>query len=125
MSEARRLAIGLMVLGTILLIGVGGYMVIESASVLDAVYMTVITITTVGFEEVIELSAGGKVLTIVIILFGVGAALYTAGIALEVGLERLMGGERRRRRMVRDIERISDHVVLCGWGRVGETPIEP
>ena len=95
-------------------------MVIESASVLDAVYMTVITITTVGFEEVIELSAGGKVLTIVIILFGVGAALYTAGIALEVGLERLTGGERRRRRMVRDIERISDHVVLCGWDRVGE-----
>ena len=54
---------------------------------LDALYMTVITITTVGFEEVVEFSTGGKVLTIVIILLGFGAAIYTVGIALEVGLD--------------------------------------
>jgi voltage-gated potassium channel len=119
MTRERRLLGAVGILAGLTVVGTLGYMAIEGVEVLDALYMTVITISTVGFREVIDLSVAGQMLTVVIIIFGVGAALYTAATGLEIGLERFIGGEREQRRMTKTIESLQDHVILCGFGRVG------
>jgi voltage-gated potassium channel len=119
MSQERRLLASLSVLSLVTVGGAMGYMVVEGASFGDAIYMTVLTISTVGFAEVFPLSTAGRILTTGLIVAGVGTALYTAATALEITLERFLGGEIRRRRMIRDIERLSGHVIVCGFGRVG------
>jgi voltage-gated potassium channel len=88
-------------------------------SVLDAIFQTVITITTVGFGEVHRFGAGQKVFTILLILVGVGTAAYTFSVLVETFVEGYLTDEFRRRRMERQIESLQDHLVLCGWGRVG------
>lgn len=119
MSRERRLAASLVILILITLGGAIGFAIIEGASFGDALYMTVLTISTVGFREIFPLSSAGRILTAGLIVVGVGAALYTAGTALEIGLERFLGGEKRRRRMTREIDRLDKHVIVAGFGRVG------
>ena len=119
MTRERRLLASVTVLTLIAGISVLGYVHIEDASAADALYMTVITISTVGFTEVIPLSEAGRLFTVGVIVFGVGAGLYTAVTAVEMGIERFIGGELRRKRMARDIDKVSNHVILCGFGRVG------
>lgn len=102
----------------IVAVATAGY-VLLGFSWLDALYQTVTTVTTVGFREVEPLDARGKAFTIVVVLAGVGTALYTLGVVLETFVEgRLTGG---RRRMQRRIDDMSGHVIVCGWGRVGRT----
>ena len=122
MTPDLRLRAGLAVLAAASLIGTGGYMVIEDLALVDAFYMTAITITTVGFAEVGgELTAPGKLFTVGVIIFGMGSALYTAAVGIERGVDRIIGGERKRRRMAKRIKNLEDHVVLAGFGRVGST----
>lgn len=118
-NRERRLLASLSVLTLVTVIGAVGYMVIEGAAPGDAFFMTVITISTVGFSEVFPLSTSGRILTTGLIVAGVGTALYTAATALEIGLERFLGGYSKQRRMLRDIERLSDHIIVAGFGRVG------
>lgn len=99
-------------------VGTAGYVVL-GFSLLDAVYQTVTTITTVGFREVHPLAGGGKVFTILLILFGVGTFLYTFTVILEALVEGQVQEAMGRRRMDRKIASMRDHVVICGWGRVG------
>jgi voltage-gated potassium channel len=117
-SQWRRLRLSLAVLAGVMVIGTVGYLIL-GFTFLDAVYQTVTTVTTVGFREVQPLSMAGKVFTIVLILLGVGTALY----ALSVLIQTLVEGELHdifgRRRMERRIAELHDHVVVCGWGRVG------
>ena len=119
MTRERRLAASLAVLVLVTIGGAVGYRIIEGAPFGDALYMTVLTISTVGFQEVFPLSTAGRALTAGLIVVGVGAALYTAATALEIALERFIGGELRERRMNREIDRLHDHVIVCGFGRVG------
>lgn len=107
-------AVGLAVLTTL---GTLGYMTIEGVDALDALYMVAITITTVGFGEIFELSSAGRLLTILIIVLGVGLSLYTASAAIERLLD--LGVERQRARVRKVIGEYRDHVILCGFGRVG------
>ncbi len=107
-------AVGLAVLSAL---GTLGYVWIERVSVLDALYMVAITITTVGFSEVFELSPASRILTIAIMVLGVGLALYTASAAIERLLD--LGVERQRARTQKLISEFSDHVIVCGFGRVG------
>lgn len=117
---SRNLRLGLYLLAASLVIGSAGYIVIEGFDVLDAVYMTVITITTVGFQEVSgPLSDAGRIWTIVVLVTGMGAALYTAFVGLEYLAETIAVGTRARRRMEKTLEHLSGHIVLCGFGRVG------
>ncbi len=114
----RRVRIGLAALVLVTVAGTVGYMVI-GFDFLNSVYQTVVTITTVGYGFPRPLHAGAKVFTIFLILGGVGTALYSFSVVLELLIEGHMRDLVRRRRMERNIEHMSGHVVVCGWGRVG------
>ena len=114
----RRVRIGLGALTLVLVAGTVGYLLF-GFDLLDAVYQTVITVTTVGFTSPRPLTSGSRAFTIVLILVGVGTALYTFSVVLEVLIEGHMRDLVRRRRMERDIARMDRHVIVCGWGRVG------
>ena len=100
----------------ILLFGVVGYMLIEGAGFLEALYMTVITLTTVGFKEAIELHDYGKVFTIVLLLLGVGAIFFAAGQVVQMFLEGQIGGIIEQRRMERKMHKMKDHYMVAGYG---------
>ena len=102
----------------VLVAGTVGYLLF-GFGLLDAVYQTVITITTVGFNSPHPLDEGSKIFTIILILVGVGTALYTFSAVLEVLIDGHMRDLIRRRKMERDIDGMHGHVIVCGWGRVG------
>ena len=104
--------------------GTIGYMVVERWSAWDAFYMTVTTVATVGFREVHELSRAGQVFTVVLIFGGVGTAFYTATLVVTSIVE---GGLHRRfeeRRFARMLDRIHDHFIVCGYGRIGRIIVD-
>jgi voltage-gated potassium channel len=119
MDAIARLRAALIALGAVLVIGTIGY-VLLGFSVLDATYQTVTTVATVGFREVQPLDDAGKVFTMVLILLGVGSALYAFTVMLEVVVEGHLGTLVGRRRMDRHIASMQGHVIVCGWGRVGK-----
>jgi voltage-gated potassium channel len=118
MTSWHRVRVGVATLVAVMVVGTIGY-VAFGFSVLNAVYQTVTTVTTVGFREVEPLSSGAKVFTIALILVGVGTALYTLGVLIETVLEGQLSGVFRRQRMQRRIDQMHDHVIIVGWGRVG------
>jgi len=117
-AEWRRLSFSLGALVTVTVVGTVGYLVL-GFGLLDALYQTVTTVTTVGFREVQPLTTAGKIFTIALIVVGVGTALYTLGVIIETLLEGQLPEVFGRRRMERKITGMSEHVVVCGWGRVG------
>ncbi|MCX5997694.1 MAG: potassium channel protein [Chloroflexi bacterium] len=104
---------------SLLAFGTAGYMLIQQWDFFDSLYMTVITITTVGFGEVHPLSAAGRIFTIVLTLGGVGTAFYILTSIVQATLESEFGSFRRSRMDAR-IRKLNNHFVLCGYGRVGE-----
>ncbi len=110
----------LLLISLIIAFGTFGYMTIESWSLLDSVYMTVTTLTTVGYREVHELSVPGKIFTIFLIVGGVGTMLY----ALSTGAKMILEGEMRqifgRKKLEKKIKELSDHYIICGFGRMGK-----
>lgn len=119
MSPTRRLRIALTIYAIVVLIGFAGYQMLEDLSPLDALYMTIITVTTVGFREVTDLDPTGRVFTIVLIGGGVASATYAALSAAEFVVEGHLRRIIERRRMERRIDQTADHVIVCGYGRVG------
>ena len=103
----------------VFLVGTLGFHWIEGASLLDSAYMTVITLATVGFRETFPLSSTGMVFTMVLILVGVGAVGYTftqvATFLIGGDLQRALKG----RQMEKQIGRFRNHIVVCGFGRIG------
>ena len=120
----RQAAVIIGAIVAILLLGTAGYMAVEGWPFLDALFMTVITVTTVGYAEVHALSGAGRVLTILVILTGFGtiAALLTRFAEFIVQGELTQAFERRR--MSKKIEHLNDHYILCGYGRIGQTICE-
>jgi len=119
-TPERRLLISAFLLAGLLTLGIVGYMLIEGWSLLDAFYMTVTTVTTVGFREVKPLGDEGRIFTIFLILFGVGVAFYILTSLVALVVEGDLGLALGLRRMKGKIEALHDHYVLCGFGRVGE-----
>jgi voltage-gated potassium channel len=117
-SNVRRIRLALLLVVGVIVAGTIGYVVL-GFTVLDAVFQTVTTITTVGFREVEPLDAAGKIFTIVLILAGVGTALYAFGVILETLVEGHLRRHIERRRMEKNIARMTGHTIVCGWGRVG------
>ncbi len=116
--RSRHVVLGFVAFVAVVVVGSIGYVVL-GFGVLDAVYQTVTTITTVGFREVEPLDGAGQIFTIVLILAGVGTALYTLTMVLEMLVEGHVSEALERRRMDRVIGALAGHVIVCGWGRVG------
>ena len=109
----------LTILAIFLFIDVGGYMLIEKASFLDALYMTVISVSTVGYREVFDLSPAGVGFTIFVIVSGLGiffsAAVFIGETIIESRLRKILG-----RRKMKSIEKMNNHIIIVGFGRMGE-----
>ena len=116
----RRLIIALALVLFIVSFGTIGYIAVEGWNFQDSLYMTVTTLTTVGYREVRELSSAGRWFTIILIIGGVGTMLY----ALSAGAKVLMEGEFQevlgRRRLEKKMKELKDHYIICGYGRMGK-----
>lgn len=119
MDPVRHLRLSLLVLVVVIALGSLGYSLIEGWSVFDSLYMTVITLATVGFREVHDLSDQGKAFTILLIVFGAGIIAYAVGsvaqFMVEGQLRKLLG----RKKLAKEIGRLSGHYIICGYGRIG------
>jgi voltage-gated potassium channel len=118
--EIVKLRISMFLLVVIIVSGTVGYSVIEQMPVFDSFYMTLITISTVGFSEIAPLSNTGRVLTIFIIVSGISLLTYTLGQTAKIFIE----GELRillgRRKLGKQIAELAGHFIVCGFGRIGE-----
>ena len=104
--------------GEIVAIGSGGFYTIggDEWSIIDSIYMTIITLSTVGFGEVSPLSDLGKLWTVIVIIFGVSGF---AAILYELGIELIQMNTYRSRTMRKKISRLESHYIICGYGRMG------
>ena len=119
MNRVPQLIIMVLLSALLLTFGTAGYMLIEDWSLIDALYMTVITLATVGYGEVHVTSAAGRIFTIVLIILGVGFCLYVVGNVVQFLVEgriRLILG---RRKLDKQISQLKDHYIVCGYGRMG------
>ncbi len=109
----------LMILAAVIVFGTVGYTIIERWSLLDALYMTLITLSTVGFGEVYVLSPPGKIFTIILVVVGVVGVAYTLSVVgqmiVEGELKKLLG----RKKMEKGLKELTNHYIVCGFGRVG------
>jgi len=118
---ARHVRIWLGVVFVAVVVGTGGYILFERWSLDDSLYMTVITLTTVGFREVRELDVLGRAWTMLVAVAGVGIIFGSVGIVAESVLSEVASGRRERRRMADAVAALKGHFILCGYGRVGTT----
>ncbi len=114
----RGLIMAFLVAGVISL-GTAGFILIEGYPPFDAFYMTLTTITTVGYMEVHPLSNTGRIFNVFLILTGVSTAFLAIGMMTQTVIEMEMGEALARRRARRMIEKLKDHYIVCGYGRVG------
>jgi voltage-gated potassium channel len=119
-SAERRLRWLLMILLMTIGFSTIGYRIIEGGSLVDALYMTVITIATVGFREVYPLSEAGKVFTIFVIVFSTVILAYTIGTLGQLFVEGQIREILGRRKMEKKIRKLKDHFIIVGYGRVGQ-----
>ncbi len=119
MNPDRKLKFSIVVLALLVSLGTSGFMIIEGWRFLDSLYMTIITLATVGFKEVYPLSDAGKIFTILLIIFGVSVIGYIVGSLaqhmFEGQFQRLVG----RKKLDKKIEALKDHFIICGFGRIG------
>ena len=119
-TSTAKILRGAFILAVILLVGTAGYMIIEKWSFFDSLYMTVITITTVGFHEVRKVSNGGRLFTIVIIFLGMGIIAYIVGMAAQAMVDLQVRSILGRRKLGLKIRSLKDHYIVCGFGRIGK-----
>ncbi|MCD6413302.1 MAG: potassium channel protein [Elusimicrobia bacterium] len=108
----------------IILVGTVGYMIIEKWNLLDALYMTTITFSSIGYGEVHPLSVPGKIFTIFLILFGFSLVAAIAGLMTSLILKGEVGNIIRRQKMKEMIRKLKNHHIVCGFSPVGEAIVE-
>jgi voltage-gated potassium channel len=120
-NVAFHIRIWLLAVAAVVVVGTAGFTVAQGWPIGDAVYMTVITLTTVGFREVRELDTTGRIWTMILSVAGVAIIFGSVGIVAESVLGEVASGRRERRSMEDRIARLRGHYVICGYGRVGAT----
>jgi voltage-gated potassium channel len=101
------------------LVGTAGYMYLEGAPFLDALYMTVITITTVGYGEIVPLHGPGRLFTMALLFAGFGVIMLAVGVLTQAAVEGSLTRVVERRRVQKQVDKLKNHFVLCGCGRIG------
>jgi len=123
-STGYNIRVSFLLLAFIAVFGVAGFMMIEGFGLIDAIYMTAITVSTVGFGEVHQLSAGGKLFTVILILMTLGTFAYSISQVttyfVEGQFNRLILGYRRKS----FLNKMKDHVIVVGFGRNGKKTVE-
>lgn len=119
MDPVKHFRYSLLILVTVIGIGAVGYMTIEEWPLFDSIYMTVITLSTVGYKEVHTLTPLGQAFTLLLIVSGCGIIAYSVGsmiqLMMEGQLRRLLG----RKKLESRISKLNDHYIICGFGRIG------
>ena len=99
--------------------GTVGFELIEGWGFMDALYMTVITIATVGYQEIHPLGDAGRIFNMILIFFGLGTTTYVAASVVRFMVEGRIRAIMGRRRLDRRIDRLRNHYIVCGYGRIG------
>lgn len=120
MTGTRQFTISLILLILIITLGSLGYVVIEGWDVMDSLFMTVITLTTVGFGVVHPMGKGGQVFTIALIFIGGGFFIYVVGAIVQFMVEGQIRAILGRRKLDRQMSHLKDHYIICGYGRIGK-----
>ncbi len=127
MTARHRFSLALLALLAVLMVGATGYMVIEAergVGFRDAVYMTVITLSTVGYGEPWELSGSARMWTIGVITFGIVTVSYAFGSLVSLVVSGELRSVREQQKMQKSLHALHDHVILCGFGRMGALAAE-
>ncbi len=119
-----RIVTALILCLAIVAIGTSGYMLIEGYTLLEGLYMSIITITTVGFGEVKPLSWMGRGFTIFLVLIGFGTLAFAGHALVESLLEKVQGSKSEIKKMKKQISLLKSHYIICGFGRVGAAATE-
>jgi len=121
--EVERLLVSLVLLAGVCVFGIVGYVFIEGQTPLEALFMTVITISTVGYREVFPLSPSGQMFTVGLIVLGISVGAYAVATVSAFLIEGAVRDIYRRRRMEKAIAGLQDHIVVCGFGRLGREAV--
>jgi voltage-gated potassium channel len=119
--ESKKLRNAFAMLIGIISFGTLGYYFFEDMPIFEAFYMTIITISTVGFSEIVPLTHVGRAITIIIIVLGISAGTYTVGIIVKWFVEGELQRIFWRLRVQKQIAELNDHYIICGFGRIGRT----
>ena len=119
MQRKSHFTFSLILTAALILIGTSGYVIIEGWPVSDAIYMTIITLATVGYGEVHQVSGVGRIFTIFLIVSGVGYFMYVVGLLVQFLVEDRIRVILGRRKLDKQIARLKDHYIICGYGRIG------
>ena len=117
--DYRKLRISLLLMVAILAFGTFGYSFFEGMTLFEAFYMTLITISTVGFGEIKPLTEVGRFITVVVIVTGISTGTYTIGMVARIFIEGELSKFFGRRRLEKQISELKDHFIICGYGRIG------
>ena len=119
MERKSHFTFSLILTASLVLIGTSGYMIIEGWPVSDAIYMTIITLATVGYGEVHQVSGVGRIFTIFLIVAGVGYFMYVVGLLVQFLVEDRIRVILGRRKLDKQIAKLKEHYIICGYGRIG------
>ncbi|MBI3736242.1 potassium channel protein [Candidatus Sumerlaeota bacterium] len=103
----------------VLAVGTASFMFILKLPFLDAFYFTVVTLATVGYGDIQPTGTAARLFTTIFILGGIGTASYSISVLMALVIEGQVQGELKRRRMLKEIQKLSNHIILCGFGRIG------
>ncbi|MGB6928817.1 MAG: potassium channel family protein, partial [Syntrophobacteria bacterium] len=119
MKRTRNMFFAIVMLALVVSLGTAGYMILENWNFLDSLYMTVITISTVGFNEVNPVSNQGRILTMTVLISGLGVLAYVVGTLTRTLVEGQLLEVMGRKKLERQIQKLKNHYIICGYGRVG------
>ena len=119
MRVQKKLLFPILIIFIVLFSGIFGYMFIEGWNFLDSIYMTIITLSTVGYGEVRHIGPAGRIFTILLILFGISIIAYIVGLVAEALVESEIRSIFGRGKLGKKIKSLKNHYIICGYGRIG------